>query len=175
MYTLSTSISALPFADAFEKAFIKLWNRWLFPCEISPNRVRYSVISCKGTFAAIKTFAACAVCSISNGVQKLNSCNSANNPAPACMSPSIMPKSSLAALNDVLASNAAVAKFPTHLSKVTAAVTAAREPISFFKSCTEKLPDSPNSFNSAAARLDSVWTCSIALATSALFVVRFFI
>ena len=66
-------MSAFPFADDFENAFMNDWNRWELPCERSPNRVRYSVISPSGTLAAISPFVACAIVSMSNGVQKLNS------------------------------------------------------------------------------------------------------
>ena len=67
------------------------------------------------------------------------------------MSPSIIPKSSFAALNDVLADKAPPAKFSAHLSNDTAAVTVARFPISLTKPLIEDEPAVEKLFNSAAA------------------------
>ena len=65
-------MSALPLAEDLENALMNDWKRCEFPCARSPKRVRYSVISPSGTFAAIRPFVPCAIVFMSNGVQKLN-------------------------------------------------------------------------------------------------------
>ena len=67
------------------------------------------------------------------------------------MSPSIIPKSSFAALNDVLADSAEPAKFSAHLSNDTVAATVARFPISLTKELIEVEPAVEKLFNSVAA------------------------